>query len=225
MFNALARILTAILLAGILVERLTFSSPDQAEPFHARVSHLVEQIPSVFAGWVGKSMPVPEPAQALLRPTAILAREYTDTARSLVADLVVVHCRDTRDLAGHYPMRCYPSSGWEVVGDPVGVSVTVNGVEVPLSRYEFRKHSFDSETSKVIYGTFLLPGKGAVASMQEVYRNASSYRSRVYGATQIQVILPGEFPRGEEIGVVGEMIEQVLPLVGEVQMQRVGAKP
>lgn len=170
-------------------------------------------------------MPVPEPAQALLRPSAMLAREYVHTSRKLVADLVVVHCRDTRDLAGHYPMRCYPSSGWEVVGDPVGVSVTVNGVEIPLSRYEFRKHSFDSETSKVIYGTFLLPGKGVVASMQEVYRNASSYRSRVYGATQVQVILPGEFPRGEEVGVVGEMIEQLLPLVREVQMQGVGGKP
>lgn len=222
MFNTLAKVLAVLLLVAVLVERMGYATAQDAEPFHESVKAAVEHVPSSFGTWKGSPVAVPAPARKLLRPSVMLAREYTDLARDVSATLVIVHCPDTRDLAGHYPLRCYPAIGWAKVGEPTDISVTVAGTSIPLRRYEFVKHSLDLETRQVVFGTFLIPGVGAVPSMEAVYERAADYRARLYGATQVQIVLGDGFPVGEESRVVMELLEQAWPVVSVVKHKSTG---
>lgn len=223
MFNTIANILAVLLLAGILLERLSYATAVDAEPFHQAVTRAVESVPATFGTWKGSPVDVPTPAKKLLRPSAMVARHYTDAVSGLGATLVIVHCPDTRDLAGHYPLRCYPTSGWTTVGAPREISVVVAGTSVPLRRYEFVKYYLEMETTQVVYGTFLIPGQGAIPSMDAVYERASDYRSRLYGATQVQVIFGSAFPAREEEGVVTELLEQAWPVISVVKNKSTGS--
>lgn len=223
MFNTIAKVIAVLLLVGILVQREGYATAQDAEPFHRSVTAAIESVPNTFGTWKGTPVPIPAPARKLLQPSAMLAREYTNIAQGLSATLVIVHCPDTRDLAGHYPDRCYPAAGWARVGQPTETSVTVAGTSLPLRRYEFVKHSLDLETRQVVYGTFLIPGKGVVPSMEAVYERAADYRSRLYGATQVQVILGDGFPVREEERVVKELLEQAWPVISVVKNKSTGS--
>ena len=54
---------------------------------------------------------VPPEAQELLRPNAIFSRRFQRPGE-IGVHVLVVHCSDARDMIGHYPPICYPSSGW-----------------------------------------------------------------------------------------------------------------
>jgi hypothetical protein len=222
MFNTIAKLLAVLLLVAILAERLGHATAHDAEPFHKAVIAAIEDVPNSFGTWKGSPVPVPAPARKLLKPDAMLSREYTDVARGISATLVIVHCPDTRDLAGHYPERCYPAVGWGKVGQPGEISVTLAGTSIPLRRYEFVKHNLDVETRKVVYGTFLIPGSGVVPSMDAVYERAADYRSRLYGATQVQVIFGDGFPQRLEQQVVTELLEQAWPVISVVKNKSMG---
>ena len=45
-------------------------------------------------------------------PTAVLSRRFVELGTGRHATLGVIHCGDVRDMNGHYPPSCYPSSGW-----------------------------------------------------------------------------------------------------------------
>jgi len=223
MFNTIAKILAVLLLVGVLLERLGYATGQDAEPFHAAVHKAVEQVPPAFSTWKGSPVPVPAPARKLLKPSTMLAREYTDIARNISATLVIIHCPDTRDLAGHYPDRCYPSIGWGRVGEVSVASIVVAGTTVPMRRYEFVKYSLDMEKRQVVYGTFLIPGSGVAPSMQAVYERAADYRTRLYGATQIQIIFGDGFPSHEEHRVVTDFLEQAWPVISIVKNKNTGS--
>lgn len=223
MFNTIAKVLAVLLLVGILAERMGYATAQDAEPFHKAVKAAIEHVPNSFGTWKGTPVAVPEAARKLLKAPETLSREYTDLSRGISATLVIVSCQDTRDLAGHYPDRCYPAVGWSRVGEPSEISVTVAGTSIPLRRYEFVKHNLDVDTRKVVYGTFLLPGAGVVPSMEAVYQRAADYRSRLYGATQVQVIFGDEFPERSEQQVVTEFLEQAWPVISVVKNKSMGS--
>lgn len=223
MFNTIAKILAFLLLAGVLLERLGYATAQDAEPFHAAIHEAVKQVPPAFNTWKGSPVPVPAPARKLLKPSTMLAREYTDIARNVTATLVIIHCPDTRDLAGHYPDRCYPAIGWGRVGEPTEVGIVVGGTTIRLRRYEFVKHSLEVESHQVVYGTFLLPGSGVAPSMEAVYERAADYRTRLYGATQIQIIFGDGFPPHEEHRVVTDFLEQAWPVISIVKNKNTGS--
>ena len=222
MFNTLAKFLAVLLLAGILLQRLGYATAKDAEPFHEAVGQAIERIPHSFGTWKSSAVPLPAAARKLLRPSAWFAREYTDLARERSATLLIVHCPDTRDLAGHYPDRCYPAIGWARVGVLGDITVTVAGTSIPLRRYEFVRRSLDQDITQVVYGTFLIPSVGVVPSIEAVYERAADYRSRLYGATQVQVVFSDGFPRRDEERVATELLEQAWPVVSVVKNKSTG---
>src|SRR5688572_8404758 len=104
-----APLLSVGLLAGIFVERRTHLKPQDVEPYHARAKAAVDQVPYFIGTWTGADVEIPVAAQKLLRPNAILNRRFVDSSpgdpRSSypVASLLIVQCRDSRDMVGHYP--------------------------------------------------------------------------------------------------------------------------
>lgn len=187
MFNRLASILTPLLLLGVALERRTFIAPADAAPYHEAARAAIALIPRQAGPWIGADADVPEPAQRLLRPNAILARRFTRTDPPASASLVVVQCRDTRDLIGHYPPVCYPAHGW-IAGGVDDLDLLVDGDATPVRRYVFTRSSWGRESRLVVYSFFVIPGQGRERGMDAVGRAAADYSRRHFGAAQVQVV-------------------------------------
>lgn len=222
MFNRLALILTPLLLLGLYAEQRSFAMRDDSGPYHARVDAAIRSIPLSTGAWDSTQILVPEPAQKLLRPNAMFARQYRDRSSGRSASLIIIQCRDTRDLAGHYPPICYPGHGWTRRGQSE-VSVRAGARALPARRYTFSRLSFDREARLVVYSLFVIPGRGAVPDMESVYDAASNYRTRPFGAAQVQVVLTEEPGADEERRIVAEVLGPAAEAIAAIETA--GAAP
>src|SRR5438477_7343006 len=106
-------VLSMGLLAGIVAEQATHLKPKDVEPYHDRARAAVDAVPYFIGNWTGKDDDIPAAAQKLLRPNAILSRTYSEIDTSSLggrhreASLLIVQCRDSRDMVGHFPPICY----------------------------------------------------------------------------------------------------------------------
>ena len=133
-------------LCGIAAINATHKTPADAAPYHARAKIALEGENGVggFAWnitdpsrpedgiWVGKEVPPAKEAVRLLKPNCIISREYTDTRSndrygSRNCSVLIVQCRDSRDMVGHYPENCYPHIG-ELMVDKRERDWTIDGL-------------------------------------------------------------------------------------------------
>ncbi|MGD9789374.1 MAG: exosortase-associated EpsI family protein [Phycisphaerales bacterium] len=217
MFNKFAKILIVLLLVGLFFERRARTVLVDAGPFHERVAAAIERVPATFGEWESTEIPVPTEAQELLRPTATLAREYTNTRTGASARLVVVHCERIRDLSGHYPPNCYPAHGWVETTPGEGVLVPTPAGTLPMVRYTYLQDTFGSRSEMVVYDFFMLPQRGAVASMEAVRDASGDLTLRNFGATQVQVLLTRTRPRAEEEKDVSMMIGLITDVIRTIK--------
>jgi Protein of unknown function (DUF3485) len=229
MLNRLAILLTPLLLLGLYLEQRTFTKPEDAAPYHAAVRAAVEAIPFRVGGWEGTTVKVPEPAQKLLRPNAILARQYRHRGSGRTASLILVQCGDTRDLVGHYPPVCYPGQGWVLreqeevpvdTGETAGPASKEPRGPLPMRRYSFTRASFSQESSQIVYSSFIIPGRRPVPDMNAVHAAASDYQARSFGAAQIQVVLSEQIAREEERLIVSELLGSAAAAISAIERGR-----
>lgn len=163
-----------------------------------RARRAVEGVPYRIGAWTGTDIPVPPAAVEMLRPDAVLARRYRD-AHGRALDLLLVHCRDTRDMVGHYPPACYPAHGWHP--DPPADApalVVVGGRTVAARLYRFRRiGDFGSEERLTILNAFVLPDGRTTAELAELRTLAGRYEVSVRGVGQVQVVAAGRVDRDE----------------------------
>lgn len=207
------------LLAGLHAQILAQPSPQDSEPYHARLRQLIADIPLRIGPWEGVDAAVPPAARALLRPNALLSRRYRHDQAPLSANLILVQCRDTRDMSGHYPPNCYPAHGWESQGEPRPRTIAVGGHEFPVTEYRFARHEFGASTHIAIYNFFVLPAVGAVPDMAGVRRAAGDYRARSYGAAQVQIVMDASVPAADREAVARSLLEPLLPVLASVRLQ------
>lgn len=189
------------LLAGITVEKSRQATAATADPYHARARVSVEDIPRFIEGWSGTDVPLPPEAVKLLKPNAILSRRYEDAGsaglrRERWASLLVVQCKESRDMVGHYPKNCYPSSGWiEMSSQPFDGSV--GGVTIPATEYHFSRTQQGRTIRQCVYNFLIVPNSGIVPDIKGVEQAAEDYQQRYFGAAQFQVIVSSDLPREE----------------------------
>jgi len=197
-------LLSVGLLAGIVTEQRTHLKPKDVEPYHAAARAAVEKVPYLIDGgrWTGTDEEIPTAAQKLLRPNAILSRLYSDNSPATanlspielrnhqrVAHLLIVQCRDSRDMTGHYPPICYRNIGHELVRTDRHPPLDVGGTPVPYTEYKFEKYTHGRAETIFVYDFFVVPGRGAVDDIKGVYDAAEDYERRFFGAAQFQVVM------------------------------------
>jgi hypothetical protein len=190
-------ILCCGLLAGMVAEQRRHLTPEDVEPYHTRARVAVDGVPYIIGDWTGQNNPVPLAAVKLLHPNAILSRLYSDNAagtshRARSAHLLIVQCRDSRDMLGHYPPICYRAKGmsleqknsgprdWKLGDKPIG------GYEYQFSEVKDGHINFTT-----VYNFLIVPGKGIVRDMKGVEQAAEDYQQRNFGAAQFQVVFSG----------------------------------
>ena len=181
-------------------------TPADAAPFHAAAADAIRALPMKFGDWEGVEVPVPQAAQSLLKPNALLSRSFKNSSTGERASLVLVQCKDTRDMGGHYPPICYPGQGWVEDGPQQQVAIAVGGRAINTIRYEFRRESFDRVRRLVVYNFFAIPGQGLPTDMKSVRAAGEDYTARPFGAAQLQVVLDGQRPLEREKAIVAELL-------------------
>jgi hypothetical protein len=193
--RATAPWLSLLLLAALsqaLPNRVTFDERTAAR--QAEIKAAMETAPFIIGDWMGQQPnsenDVPREAQKLLRPNAILNRWYRQPG-GIALHLLVVHCSDARDMLGHYPPICYPSSGWVdlPMDGEVDTFLAVGDHRLPVRAYKFRRvNENGTETSLRIFNAFVLPDGTVTRDIGAINRQSERLAVSVKGVAQVQVI-------------------------------------
>lgn len=193
--------LSAIMLAGVIVETMLRPQPGDAEPYHKLIRDKRDLMPMRIGQWEGTDEKVPEAAVALLKPNIILSRSYVNRSTNRTVGFLLVQCKDARDINGHYPPVCYPAHG-----QPMNRKLTaprdwqVGGKTIRGMRYVF--NTDDYPDGYVVDNFLILPpamrvdDKGAehlmpgeiVRDMSGIEQMVGDYLRRFYGGSQVQVV-------------------------------------
>lgn len=208
--------LALLLLCGVAIEAASRPKPEDAEPYHAKVHRAVDAIPYRLGDWVGQDMAIPPAARALLRPNALFSRSYENLRTNRQVSLVIVQCKDARDLNGHFPPICYPSHGWKMV-DTQPMKWQMRDVTVPGMEYHFTMSVDEQGPRKVVANFMILPDGSLVKDMKAVGAAAADYLRHLYGAAQVQVVMHSNIPADERIQIVEELIGAIAPVVDVIR--------
>lgn len=195
-------------LAGVVLSQ---PGPGVADPWHARVRLAAEELPHVVGDWVGRDIEPLAGAVKLLKPNVIMHRRYVNS-EGRVADLLLVQCRDARDMVGHYPPICYRAHGWEAVAEGSAqwgiAGRTVTGME-----YEYARNDAMGVVSRVVANLVILPEGRFATDMKPVQDAATSARRRHFGAAQIQIVLDASVPPDARRAAIVALLEGAAPVL------------
>jgi hypothetical protein len=197
-------VVSVLMLIGMLAEARTHVQPTEAAPHLQRCANAVAAFPYVIdtnnGSWTGKDTEMPTPAIQLLRPNAILSREYRNGQRKQVVEFLIVDCSDARDLQGHYPPNCYPALGESELMDQRKTRIWhLPHMDVTGMEYHFAPKSL-TDSEQVVYNFFVMPIVPALTvshkeldgkicpDISSVYTSGEDYQRRYYGAAEFQLV-------------------------------------
>ena len=193
-----------VMLAGMIAEARTHVQPAVAEPHHARCRAAILAFPLIIKAadgtWTGRDTEMPQSAVQLLRPNMILSRDYVNDETHADVSLLLVDCKDARDLQGHYPPHCYPAQGQEWLKDQtLERTWHLPHMDITGMEYHFApKSATDQEL--VVYNFFVMPRvpditvshkelDGVICEdINSVYLSGEDYQRRYYGASEFQLV-------------------------------------
>lgn len=215
--------LSLVVLAGMsraLPNRSQFNP--QAEVRQAEVAAAVRAVPRLIGSWVGEDEQVSPQAQELLRPNALLSRTYLRPGGSRI-HVLLVHCSDARDMIGHYPPVCYPSSGWIAVPPegPDTDAIAFDGAPFPVRVYRFRRLRDQGRDEQIrIFSAFVLPDGTITHRIDDINQQSQRLAVSVQGVAQLQVVTSGRTDRAEAIEAASEVLRGMGDLFDALRVQK-----
>ena len=183
------RLLTVLLLGGMAAHRYaTVRKPTDVREYHRRVREAHAAVPAHIDAWVGKDVPVPNQAVQVLSPNLLVSKRFVNVENGLEAGFLLVHCADAHDMAGHFPLRCYPAAGWKLrASRPRGWDV--GGLSVQGLEYDFTldPHGSGRPRSITVASTLFRPGGQVFSDMAGMTRSVVGAGGQSSGAGQLQV--------------------------------------
>lgn len=172
------------------------------DQYHSRVRRALDDVPYRIGEWVGRDVEPLPAAIELLKPNKILQRSYRSADRNLRVELLIVHCADLRDLAGHYPPICYPSNGWEP-GGSAKTTISVGGEDQLAYSYRFFRSADGNRDGRDVLNFFIVPTgrSGIVADMKAVRRLGERRALAGLGAAQIQILTSDRISDKDRAGI------------------------
>jgi len=208
----IAPALGLLLLAAIAAQRLSYATPADAADYHQRVAEAVHEVPEQIGPWIGRDTEIQRAAQDLLNPNAILSRAYHHQETGQEVQLMIVHCKDARDMAGHYPPICYPANGWTQT-DLQQRAWAVDGQAIPAADYEFQMRLPAAKRRMYVLNTLVMPGDELTTRMSELRQMAADYQSHFYGAGQIQFVFDDGMSEADRKRVFKRFYRHLSPAV------------
>lgn len=216
-------------LYGIVSENRNYQKAEDFEPYHKRARIAIESIPMMISTWSGREAEkeIPREAQVLLKPNKLFNRVYTDTSFSSLLQnqkrqvtLLIVQCKQSEDMLGHYPKNCYPAQGCELVyNEPCDWKV--GEYTIPGREYQFLLTKNGQPERTTVYNFMVIPNKGIFRDMDAVGEAAADYQQRYYGAAQFQVVFHSPANADQEKQdhdeIFRTLMTPVVPVIKELQ--------
>ena len=203
---------SVILLATMAYANMQRAKPEDSDPYHAQVAEVAHNLPARFGAWVSETRPPMREAIEILQPNVMINRVYRNVDTGNTATVLLVHCRNARDLAGHYPPICYPAHGWSPT-DSRAKDWRVGDLTVRGTEYRFSFDRIDGTTEIVICNFMMLPGGRLERDMDGIRKAAADYTRRFYGAGQIQILLSAELPEADRDEIIRQMLQANQPII------------
>ena len=222
--------LVLLIMLGWLLPVRVEHSP-QTEQRKAQIAEAMEAVSRFIGDWVGEDWKVPPSAQKLLRPNAVFSRSYqrlsrTDRLHQRV-HLLMVHCGDARDMIGHYPPICYPSSGWVPMEteEPASQDIIFDQRRIPMQVYRFRRVAEDGREQAIrIFNAFILPGGDTTRDIDDINRQSERLAVSVQGVAQLQIITSTAISRDEAAQSAEELLEGMTDLFDALSIEQGAAR-
>lgn len=213
----LAPVLSASLLGGMVLYSFGLPEPADAGPYHDALLEIRGDAPLAFGDWAGRDEAVAQAAIELLRPNLIVSRRFSSAHTGESVALLIVQCKDARDLNGHWPPNCYPAAGFiETGSEPV--TWNVGDVRVNGREYRFGR---DGVAETMVVSSFLIIPDGQIsADMRDVVEAAGNYGLRYFGAAQVQVLTDAAMSTQRRKTVVEAFLEAYRPLIEAIRYSR-----
>lgn len=216
----------AILVGAGLALTRQGADPTAIAARNAEVVEAFSSIPYRLGPWIGSDVPLPAGATEILHASAVVSRRFDELGTGRRAILGLVHCGDIRDMLGHYPPNCYPSSGYlECEPGHETVSLRVLGTPREAMLYRFRRVDREGAQREVtIIGLFVLPGVGFTTDLATVRAGAGDRRVSEQGIGQLQVVFDGLVARDDAVAAAEDLVGRVSGRVFERLMATVEAR-
>ncbi|MEX0654167.1 MAG: exosortase-associated EpsI family protein [Phycisphaeraceae bacterium] len=211
--------LALALIAGLVIEKSRWPEPSDVEGYHTRVAEAIRELPEEIDGWTSSEVELPLAAVAMLKPNEILSRRYRDPAGGRSFHFLIIHCRDARDMIGHFPPVCYPAAGW-AMRDRHEASWSFDTAEAMTVKgmgYDFEQLAPGATTQLYVTNLLILPDGTFARNMREVNRIAADRQFRVYGAAQVQFVFGGQFSDTERDRIVKRFTAAAMPAVQAIR--------
>jgi hypothetical protein len=207
------------LLCGMVAEHRTYLQEKDFESFHEAAGKSIDRVPQSIGPWIGNDVPVVKAAQQLLRPNRILSRVYKDVSRleqvERTVNLLIVQCKRSGDMVGHYPRNCYRSIGNEMI-QATPREWRVDDLTIPLTEYHFRRTENRRTYWTIVYNFMIVPGRGIVRDMDGVKAAAADYQQRYYGAAQFQLVFHADLPQGDRDEIFSLFLRELVPTIRQL---------
>lgn len=211
MLAPLMSLAVLVALPFLLTTELVFEPGVEAR--FAVIRKAFDEAPRNIGKWSSEDIVIPVAAEDILKPNAILGRRYTEFTLGSdrrEATLMIVHCRDVRDMNGHYPPICYPNSGWALDGQENSVLPFVSGTDESPQKsrwYTFtKKRGSEDEQQLLVYSFFVLPDGTTAVDLSTVSALAGRAASSAKGIAQVQICLSQELNKKTRDDVVRELL-------------------
>ncbi|MGF1632710.1 MAG: hypothetical protein ACFCVE_02575 [Phycisphaerae bacterium] len=225
--NLAAPFMCVGLLGGMVFQQANYLDAEDFEPFHAQIRQMVDDFPLAIAPkWLGEPTKVPQSALVILRPNAIRSIEYWDTTPDspVRVSMVIVQCKFSGDMVGHYPPNCYSGIGYAPADTGQAVTARdweIDGVTIPGTEYHFVRQAAGQRQDKIVYNFMVVPERGIFRDIQAVQSAAEDYQQRYYGAAQFQLVFDGltatQLSRYERDELFVTLFRQALPLIEKLK--------
>lgn len=204
--------LCCLLAAGVLLSRTTAGDRSQAVARAHAIRTSLADVPYLGGEWVGTDCALPAGATEILMPTAVLSRRFVELGTGRHATLGVIHCGDVRDMNGHYPPSCYPSSGWHArEGGHDSVALELNGERFRATLYRFSSVDGTGALREVsVIGFFVLPDAAISSDIEQLRSRVAKLEISRLGVGQIQVVMDG-WPAADDVAATANELLALIP--------------
>lgn len=211
-----APLLTIGLLVGMIREQRQYLSEADFEAYHRRAADAIDKVPPQIGLWSGRDEQVVREAQRLLRPNRILQRLYVDVGSVDQAErtvsLLIVQCKRSGDMVGHYPRNCYRAIGNEMT-QAIARDWSIGDMTLPIMEYHFKRIENGQTYWTIVYNFMIVPGRGIVRDMEGVKAAAEDYQQRYYGAAQFQLVFHTNLAQAERDDIFNLFLKELVPTI------------
>jgi hypothetical protein len=218
--TGISRFLAAAMLVGVLAQShlVQVEEPNVAR-YHARIRAADDGIPPTIGPWIGQNVPLPARALNSLHPNVLVSRTYINAENGTRAGLLMVHCTDAHHMVGHFPLRCYPAEGWNLVSSKqrdwkIG-TLLLTGME-----YEFTKQDvggpFGADAHIIVDNCLLRPRGLVLRDMSSMSDSILGAEGQATGAGQIQVYFSPDVDQSSRDAAVLALVNGYRPVIDAI---------